>query len=437
MLDNGFSLDDYNWLERAAFRESDRSFLLQPEPGQVFNPVGRGFFLALFCLGGTDPLPYRLAILALHALQVCLLYLVVERIFLRRGLALAAAFLFAVERSYDEALFWIAAFFHPLNAVFCLAALLAWLIFLETGARVARLAALLAFGAALLTKAPAFTFALLFPAALLVVGDRRPRSWRSLLPFATVWAAAGVVNLALGLEHSYLLERGYYQFGWHVVPNLAHYLAWMVLPFAAVAERLGVGELYRALMAVARVAAPIATVVVLVRAGARTRLFVGWGLLALLPFLPFTFEPVSRYTYLAAAGFAAVVACVALAFGERLQPSARRGAAVAAGLLLALVALADTIVVDHDYEYRERMEVGLIGDVQRALPELPTDRTVRIAGLPRFGIDPGIHLQAALRLAYDEPGLRLEIVSPAEMTGAQDMLRFEEGRILPARGPVR
>ena len=43
-LDNGFSLDDYNWLERAQFRDSSASFLLEPEPGQVFSPVGRGFF---------------------------------------------------------------------------------------------------------------------------------------------------------------------------------------------------------------------------------------------------------------------------------------------------------------------------------------------------------------------------------------------------------
>lgn len=229
-LDNGFSLDDYNWLERARFRESIPSFLLTPEPGQVFNPIGRGAFLALFTLAGTDPLPYRLAILMLHALNSCLLFVLVERVFERFDLALIAAFFFAVERSYDEAQFWIAAFFHPLNTSLCLTALLAFIISLDTRSRGARLLALIAFGAALLTKAPSFAFALLLPGVLLLPGERGRRNWRSLLPFAALWVVALSINLVLRIDQSYLLDRGYYQLGIHLVPNLADYLAWMMLP---------------------------------------------------------------------------------------------------------------------------------------------------------------------------------------------------------------
>ena len=427
-LDNGFSLDDYNWLERAQFRDSTPSFVLTPEPGQVFNPIGRGAFLAMFVLAGTDPLPYRVGIVVLHTLNVWLVFLLTERAFKRRDLAIAAAALFAVQSSYDEALFWIAAFFHPLNASFCLAALLGYLVFLESESRVAYRLALLAFSAALLTKAPAFTFALLFPAAFVTFKPRGSSAWRILLPFAAVWAIAVAINIALRIDQSYLLERGYYAIGWHALSNLAHYLAWMAMPFEAVAARLDAGSVHSALLLVAKVTTPVAALVLLARGSRPIRFFTVFGLLAIAPFLFFVFEPTSRYTYLSAAGFAPVVATGLLWLCSRLLPRQKTLLTAGALILIGVLALADRTVVDNTFEYREDRVQVLVADVERALPNLPGDKVVRIANLPRFGIDPGIHLEAALRLAYGEPELRLQIV-PAESASSESLLRFESGRV--------
>ena len=38
-MDNGFSLDDFNWLARAEFSSSWWRFVFDVEPGQILNPV--------------------------------------------------------------------------------------------------------------------------------------------------------------------------------------------------------------------------------------------------------------------------------------------------------------------------------------------------------------------------------------------------------------
>ena len=185
------------------------------------------------------------------------------------------------------------------------------------------------------------------------------------------------------------------------------------------------------MVGVARVVVPCALAIALLRSDLKIKFFVGFGLVSIAPFLLFTFEPTSRYTYLSAAGFAPVLAAGVLWLGSRLAsvriPSGTLG--VVAGTLLTLLALANTMIIDNDYEYRERAELTLVADVQTNLTVLPVDHIVRITGLPRFGVDPGIHLEAALRLAYGEPELRLQIV-PDEDSSSESLLRFESGRIL-------
>ena len=74
MLDNSFSLDDYNWLVRARYTEGAAAFVFTPEPGQALAPVARGGFLLLHCIGGLDPVAYRLGLLAIHMTNGFLVY---------------------------------------------------------------------------------------------------------------------------------------------------------------------------------------------------------------------------------------------------------------------------------------------------------------------------------------------------------------------------
>ena len=181
---------------------------------------------------------------------------------------------------------------------------------------------------------------------------QRPRRWRSLLPFAALWYAAVAINLALDLNQSYLLERGYYRLGWHMVPNLADYLVSMVMPFGAVAGG-SVRAISTVLGEIARLLAPLRRWQSRSFAPTVDQVLCGFGRWSLLAFLPFTFEPTSRYTYLSAAGFAPVLAVGALALQRRSTRAGVRSVtlAVVAGGLLSLLALTDTMIVDNDYEY--------------------------------------------------------------------------------------
>lgn len=429
-LDNGFSLDDYNWLERAAFRTSTIDFLVEPEPGQVLNPVGRGVFLAIQEMAGSRPLPYRVVVLLLHTLNAILLLLLADRLFGHAYTGLLAAVLFSLQTSYDEALFWIAAFFHPLNATFFLGTLLAFVVYQETGSRRSLWTALFCFVCGLWTKAP--SFALLF---LLPFLPRRPRATslscaRAVAPFFAVWIAASALNLLTGLGGSYLLSRGFYRPGWHIAGHFGDYLAWMLFPFSGLAERLGLSELADVVLFSLEWLAPIAVLLGLLRSNAPIRSFLLLTVVALAPFLPFVAEPASRYTYLPAAGVAAVLASAAMALARRGGVSRTAGRAVCLVILatLVLASYAERRLRDNHYEHRERLMATWVADVLAAQPTVPANRTLSVVGFPKLAIDPGIHFEAALRLAYREPKLRLQIPTDTE-TPSRDALYFREGRI--------
>jgi len=133
VLDNGFSLDDFNWLERARFAPSWSQFVFDVEPGQLLNPVPRALVLNFLHIFGTNPLPFHLAVLALHLVNVGLLLVLVDRLVGNRTIAVLAALLFSLQTSYDEAVFWVSAFPHVLSAGFCMATLLSARSYLESG----------------------------------------------------------------------------------------------------------------------------------------------------------------------------------------------------------------------------------------------------------------------------------------------------------------
>jgi len=425
VLDNGFSLDDFNWLERARFAPSWCQFVFDAEPGQVLNPVPRALVLKFLHIFGTNPLPFHLAVLALHLVNVGLLLVLVDRLVGKRMIAVMAALLFSLQTSYDEAVFWVSAFPHALSAGFCLVTLLSARSYLESGKSLSLILTGLGAIAGLLTKA---SFFVLLPLVLLLPGPRGRRVCLGVTSAGLI-VVAMILNFSYGGGRSYLIERDFYRPGIHMVTNLAEYLGWLALPFDAVAEWVGDPGILHALRQPLGWAVLFALILVAVRAPASWRPFVGLVLAPLVLVLPLVFDPASRYTYLPACGVATIGAgWLAAGGGGALHSRSFRLSLLVA---LALLSLADTRLRDNVYEYRERLMVTWVADVVAALPVPPPSGAIRIVGLPTLAIDPGIHLEAALRLAYDDPSVQLEVVPedlpPTDQTG---VLHYHAGRIM-------
>lgn len=434
-LDNGFSLDDFNWLERAAHRTSTTSFVFESEPGQIVNPVPRVLFLSLFEAAGLEPLPYRLVVLALHVLAAFLLFHLVVELSGNRRIGAVAAVLFSLHTAHDEALFWVAAFFHPLVGVLTLGTFLFFVRFVRAGGRASATASGVLLLAGCLTKASAFSVLLPLGCWLLLCVDepaRQRRGARLLAGMTAIVLGAVLINVALGVGDSYLLERGYYRLGPHLVGNLAHYSAWLIFPFFETFELLGLASAYDTGFELLRWVAPVALIALSVAGDRRVRILALFVLASLLPFLPFVLAPVSRYTYLATAGVAGMLALLLASAARRWG---RRPFRVGAGIALAgllLVAAADIRLRDNHYEHRERTAAGWVADVSRALPAPPPGVVLEIVGLPRLAIDPGIHLEAALRLHYRDPALRVRVLdAPVARSPGAVRLEYREGRLLP------
>ncbi len=436
-LDNRFSLDDYNWLARARFRASTAAFILEPEPGQLFQPVARAFYLGLYRLGGEEPLVYRIGIVLLHSLNTVLLWLLGTRLTGSREVGWLAALLFLAQPAYHEALFWIAAFFHPLATTFILSACL---LAVASGRRRERLRLALLGGLVLagcLVKASFFMLPVIL--ALLVwaqgsAGPRRERG-RPVAVAAAVVTVAVAANLALGIADSYLLERGVYRVGPHLLGNLVRYCGRLLVPWDALLDRVGLQQVVPAVRAVAGAAGLGAAAILVLRGARQTKALAAATLATLVPFLPFVSEPTSRYGYLPSALLALLVAALVI---DRLGASATRAAAWVGlvGLGLGLAAAADHTVRDNVYRYRERQMERWVEEVVRQVPgPLAPAHRLTILGLPTLAVDRGIHLEAALQLRYDDPLLELVTETVDGRPSPGPVLVFEEGRIRAPRPP--
>ena len=425
-LDNGFSLDDYNFIERVRFAPSLAAFLVEPEPGELISPVAKAVLIALYELFGLDPRGWHAALLALHVFNAVLVYFVGARLLGERSVAFLAACLFAAAASGSEAIFWVAAYSHPLVTALYLSTLLLFLRHLDSGSRASLCGALALFAAGLMVKATFYTAWAALVVVTLAAGEAGRRRWRSLLPFTVFLLGGLAANLVLGLRHSYLIERGVWAPGWHVATNLPDYLARLVFPFRALVARLGMAAAYDPLRAALAVAVPVGLAVALARGDRRARLAIALIALAFAPVLPFVYAPTSRYAYLATAGWAWLVALLLVRTARAL------GLRPASWLwivpLLVMPHLAEIVLEDHEYEYRERLMSRLVADVREIYAAPPPGGTITVLELPNFAIDRGIHLEAALQLAYDDP--RLVLVAPEPGAVAMgDVLVYADRRI--------
>lgn len=115
---------------------------------------------------------------------------------------------------------------------------------------------------------------------------------RDYLPFLLVTAAYLAADLWIN-SRSYLLAEGHYRFGPHAARNMLDYLASLYVGRRNPASFMGTTLVVTAL---------------LVLGTPRVRFATAWMLLALLPFVFFTWTNTSRYQYLPAMGFSLLLA---------------------------------------------------------------------------------------------------------------------------------
>jgi hypothetical protein len=287
------------------------------------------YFGAAVPLFGTNPLPYHVVSLALHVVNVALLYRFVRG---RAGSPLAAgvaAGLFGATRLHFNALGSAATIGEPLALGLTLGALL-----LADRAGAARFAPPVLFLGALLSKESV----VLLPALLLQpragAGPLRERARRA-APLLALGALFAVALMAGGAGETHLGGKAYARaFGANLALNLMTYAKWSVDQADAFLGQVSAMDPGAWPVGLA-VIAGLALLAVLARRAAWPPAFGAlWWLLALAPVLPLLHHTYLYYLYVPSAGLAMAVGAAA-GWAERRSPA--RAVAAVAALASALV----------------------------------------------------------------------------------------------------
>jgi hypothetical protein len=394
-----FFEDDFQWLvSRWAFEPAQ---LLSLEGRTHFyRPVIELYFWVGAAVFGRSPAAFHVASIALHALNGLLLALVAAAVGRPAPWAWVTGLLFVVQPAYVDAVAWVGAIAEAIGACFGSIAMLGLLRYRTTsrGAWLALAAG--SYALALLTHESSAVFL-----PLLVLADWTAGRivWRpanlaaTYAPFAVITAAYLAVDLVVNAQH-YLISEGQYRIGWHMVRNVFEYTA-----------SLYVGE--RTPVAHALVAAVM--VVIAVRGTAIARFGLAWMIVAMLPFLPFTFANVSRYAYLPAAGFALVLT-EALASLDRWlarREVARR--ALITGTLAAVLALRFAVFAAKGVEdFAERAETyrTFLQGLREAHPRLDDGAVVSVDARTERRMAHR-YLEAAVRWEYRNPTIQVVVAT--------------------------
>jgi hypothetical protein len=391
-----FFEDDFQWLvTRWSFRPSD--LLDLASRSHFYRPVIELYFWIGSAVTAS-PAAFHVSSIALHALNGGLLYAVATAIGMPRTYAWVAALLFVVQPAYVDAVAWVGAIAEAIGACFGFSAILAILAYRRTGRAVWQALAALAFAVALLTHESSVVF---LPLIVLADWTAGRSSWRwqdaarTYVPLVTIAAAYLVVDLMVNSRH-YLITEGQYRIGAHMIRNVFEYIA-----------SLYVGE--RTLAAHAGVAIVIAAV--LLRGTPRARYAVVWTIVAMGPFLPFTFANVSRYAYLPAAGLALLLAEGLATLDEWMS---RRGVswrhAVVATLVTALAIRFGVFASKGVSDFADRAESyrSFLVDLKQARPTMADGDVVSVDAATEARL-PQRFLEAAVQWEYRNPTLRVAV----------------------------
>lgn len=394
--------DDFQWLVSTwAFRPGQLVDVAQMN--HFYRPVIDMYFAAATPLFGGSPTLFHLANIGLHMANGLLLMALARALSGSPVYGFLAALFFVVQPSDVDAVAWVSALAEPVSAFFGCLALLWFLRFREGGHTRWHALSGVAFLLALLTHESSVVF---FPLLILAawaardptdVGGarvRRASGFRPFIPYCVLLVAYLAVDLQVN-SRNYVVAEGHYGVGGHVVTNALDYL---------VALYVGRRDLANYVLVVVGLGA-------LMLFGSRRVVFAtSWLVLALLPFVFFTWGNTSRYLYLPAMGFSMLVA-EGLVHLDRLAAPRLSRAARTAALALVATAIAGRFALfaaDNVSHFAERTEeyrryITLFKQVHGDLPAQS-----RVAPDPRLRIDhPPAFLNALVQWEYRDPTIAL------------------------------
>ncbi len=401
-LHAGFRHDDFWWL-RTAKRWADGTLPLSYAPAGV-APVYNLLYYLTYQASGLDPWLYFAELLACHAVDSCLVLVLIWLLTGRLLAAWAGGLCFALLFCHHEAVTWPAGGPHVFAAGGILLSLIGWVRWRQ-GCRRALPWSLAAAVWAVFTKDSGIAVVpLLFGLELTVfrAADKRALAWLLLPPLALVTWRWSMPPIAEPMTPGSVGFR----VGWHMLPNLVYAVPQMVWPdlrfdnYQALLQRaLAPGAVAVALRLSDAVllAVSVVAAITLVRSRGLLQLAVAWCYLGFVPYTPFAYDlaRAPRYLYIPSIGLALLAALAV----DRLWASGRRTAliALAAVFVLGSVGLARLVCRNRlrDTGYRDQAVEAVLSAA--ALPE--AGGTVCLYGLPEHLKD----VAEALPLYSDVP----------------------------------
>jgi len=205
-IGGGFVWDDKQSVtENVTLRSAEglRQIWFEPQStNQQYYPVLLTAFWVQYRLWGDDPLGYHITNISLHAVNACLLWLLLGRLSVS-GAFLAAA-VFALHPVHVESVAWVTELKNVLSGMFSLLTLLVWVRFIKTRQWQSYTLTLFLFLCGMLSKTAVVTLPLVL---LLLAWWKDPTGWRRVLrplvPFVLIGAVLMLVTMwkeYLGLE---------------------------------------------------------------------------------------------------------------------------------------------------------------------------------------------------------------------------------------------
>jgi hypothetical protein len=418
-----FTNEDFTWLLRCRLEPGRglwtllTSDVILDGAGTSWRPLLQLAFGIEHLVWGVNSVGYHLINLAWHALAACALYAMSAQI-TDRFRALMAAVVFAAHPIQTESVTWVCAAGGPMSSALVLFALWASVRWRQRRGRL--IFVLVPFGLAL----GGLESAAVLPALILtreVLSDRP-----ALLACRSLRLYGGLAGVFLGfvlLRHlvisapimlgqmgvdpgvpleasalANLLARKLANTS-SLMLNLPDDLGWLALPAASALTLVAIWLWWRG--------APIAL----------------WGLLwigiGVAPFALRMFGDAPRHLYLSVAGFGLVFAELIAQLYRILQRRSPRFAALCVSALLVSSLLSAQRAVDRDeaeWVARGALHRDVVGSLLQTLPDPEPGRTLAFYGLGALR-GRGVFVygfEDAVRLYYDDPSLRVEVLRMGE-----------------------
>ena len=399
--------DDFQWLA-GTLTFTPARLIDVSHMGHFYRPIVDLFFTIGARFFGGSPTLLHLAILILHAANGLLLMALARTIMGSPTFGFLTALFFVVQPADVGAVAWVGALAEPTGAFFGCLAILWFLAFRENGSRALQILSAASFGLALLTHESSVVFVVLLALADWAFVDPSDRGApRRQLRLESYWlhGLLLVAYLAVDLQinsRNYVVTEGHYTIGPHVITNTLEYIVALYVGRHDIANYLIViGVIGWTLLGKNR----------------RATFASLWLLLALAPFVFFTWSNTSRYEYLPAMGFSMLLAegviGLGRVIGRRLSSSAAAVAVVvlAAAITIRFALFAAGNVEDYAAEaedYRRYISAfrSMHGEV--------ASRTQNLVGPPTTRPHNHAFLNALVQWEYRDPTIQLAPEAPLQ-----------------------